>query len=514
MMQQEAWVLLVEECHLGLAEHAAPVVREWLRRGYSAVLACATADVTGFEKLVHDGFYGGVPDVCSFDDWTWDRRVDVMLSVLPGSPGPLFRDVLSPTDIPRIALPHGLTDKRNKFPADFIGHPLGYFNVLLASGLEMFHGSWEDYYAVHPEVEWGLCFEPVGVPKTDAMINGVDRKTEIIERFQLDAARPTVLYAPTFQREASLEQAGETIVQTLAGMDVNVLIRLHHLSVNLENKDAMAAHGGRDWRARGREWMEQYPNIRFVEGDSTDYFIAADVLVGDVSGACYEFMLQDKPVIFWDVPLFFEKQGTDGIAFYGRDAGVIVSSAESLSEAVTSAVHGDDPASIKRGALIQRLAYHRGYAAAVAVDGMERWILELEPYPKWGVKAVQREDLLLEQLVIERLQNAALKYESIALYGAGQHTRRLLKLIEKACRAEIHMPRIDVILDDHPLRCSLQGIVIRRPAEISRPDCVVLSTDYFQQQMTETMRNIWGDDIPVINLYAGLAWYKPRSCAV
>ncbi len=507
---EKKMVVVFEELYSGLAEHAAPVIRCLLAGKHEVVIACNAEEREFFEKLTGSGFYRGTPEIVAFDDWSWRRHVDVLFSVVPGSPGPLFRDTAGPADAIRAAMPHGLTDKSNKFPAAFIGHPLGYFNVLLASGEAMFTGSWNAYVNRHPQTEYQLKIVKAGVPKADAFFDGSFERSAVLHSLGLDVSKKTILYAPTFQREASLECFGISIMDRLASLDCNLLVRLHHLSLNLRHPDAVRAHSGRDWRKTIGEMAEKHANLRMVEGDSTPYFVASDIMVSDVSGASFEFMLQDKPVVFMDVPDFFSVHGKDGIAWWGRNAGVIAGDMDSLARCVAQQMENPRERAAERRELIQKLVYRRGDSAEFAVNTLVE-LVETRDFPLWGVQNNLRTDRLLEEYIVERLRRCLLQYEKVLIFGAGQHTEWLLKLWKQGHAQDGGIPGFAGIVDDDQKASGhLSGMDLKQPEQITAiPDCVILSTDYFQNEMRARIRELWGDGVELVDLYEAFPWRRP-----
>lgn len=383
------YTLAIEEHYAGLAEHSAPLIAECLRRGQFHILMVAPQSEIGGLKDFHRNM-GIASDVTcvSFEELDFRLNIDAMLTCHADSPGPLFCDMRSPTNIPRIARTHTLTDKKTIFPAYGRNHhPMAQFNVYFASGRAAFRGSWEEYIKLHPSILRTLKIFEIGSPKTDVLFGNVYDRTQVSKDLGLNPAKKTVLYAPTYQKEASLEQCGLEIIDIVRGMDANLLIRVHHWSLALDDPVARTlGHGGKDWRRILEQIDSDNPNARFVEGDSNPYFVASDLLIGDVSGACYEFMLQNKPVVFIDTPGFFAEHGRDGISYWGRTSGDIVSDLGDLAKVVQLNLDDSTRKEPERLALIDDLVYNPGHASEVAVDTLISMISGRIPYPKWGCR--------------------------------------------------------------------------------------------------------------------------------
>jgi hypothetical protein len=70
----------------------------------------------------------------------------------------------------------------------------------------------------------------IGMPKVDCLVDGSLRRNEVLDRLQLDPARPTILYAPTWSPASSLNKVGLELVAKLRSLDANVIVKLHDRS--------------------------------------------------------------------------------------------------------------------------------------------------------------------------------------------------------------------------------------------------------------------------------------------
>jgi len=336
----------------------------------------------------------------SFEDLNYLKwkNFDALLSYHQNAPGKLIRDIRSNTNIPRIVMTHTLTDKNTMFPIDPSENPMGHFNAYFATGPAAFKGSWEEYIKIHPSIPKTVKIFKIGRPRTDVLLSNKYDKIKILTDLNLDPYKKTVLYSPTFQKEASLEQCGLDIINIVKSMDLNLLIRVHHMSLTLDDQGAYErGHSGKDWRKILNKIDSENANVRFVEGDSNRYFVSSDLLIGDVSGSCYEFLLQNKPVVFIDSPKFFAEHGTGGISYWGRESGDIVSDLSNLANVVYSNLYNPTNKEVERKALISKLVYNPGHAAEIAVDTIIGLINGQLSYPKWRCR-LNRYRMLVQKL--------------------------------------------------------------------------------------------------------------------
>lgn len=512
-MESKSYTVLFEHDVAGLIEHLRPVVQAWLRLGQCAVIAAPAGEMnavrSGYRELESERLRF-VDSDNPLLDWS---AISALVNDQPDTPGDICRSTTSRWDIPRITMNHGLTDKKTTFPADILGNTVGLNNVLFASGPAMFCGSWVAYAEKWPEIAHSLKIIPIGAPKTDCLFDGTYCRAEVLNDLGLNPEWPTVLYAPTYQQEASLEVAGEAIIRTLASLPVNVLVRLHHFS--LDQQHALArqrGHHGRVWASVMKTIEAECPNVRHVTGSSNPYFVAADVLVGDASGASFEYVLQDKPVVFYDVPAFFACHGTEGVGFWGRNAGTIVHDTAELGEAVLDALANPEKSSGARKELIDKLVYHRGDAARRAAQALLHLIEGDLEYPDWGPRTLLWQERLLQCYLLERLARCSREFNRVALFGAGLHAHRLLRLMKRGGGAALSMPHLVVILDDgDAVPPEIDGIPVKKPEPVwsESVDAVVIASDYHQAAIRKRCRELFGPEFPVIDLFSAFPWHRP-----
>ncbi len=495
--------IVFEEICGGLTEHALPVMRACCEVGLPAIVGTFPAEIQRVGSVLAAG--GVTVDLRSFDDAPPSDVVGALYSSVPNCPGPWLCSAAYAAAVPRIAATHGLTDKKTKYPADDSTDPLGYFNTVFATGPSMFQGSWNRYCKRYPETMAAMTVVEVGAPKTDVLCVGGSGRDGLLRRLGLDPALKTVLYSPTYQREASLEQFGCEIIEVLCALAINVIVRLHHCSTDLQNEHAARfGHRGKDWRSTLAAMQRNHGNLRHVEGDSNPYFLAADLLVGDVSGACYEFLLTNKPIVFMDVPAFFDSHGRDGIGCWGRRCGVIAATPSELPLLVQAQLDHPDQRRQARDTLIRKLVYNPGRAAETAASTIRELVrgsIAVDPSAVDEHLNRMSSRFDLPKSVLERLQDRRL-----AVYGAGQHSHMLFNAL--ADTDLLNSLEIVAFVDDFPGsgKNRFRGIPVVTVGELDPDvvDCIVLSTDRFQADMAINCRRVLGPDVPVVDLYAGV----------
>lgn len=356
---------------VGLREHFEPVVAALLAEG-SCDCALVVADAE------HDAYSASafcirhrsrLPCLPATDFRFIPCRPAVTVSFHPENGSALARGFAAGITR-RVVMQHGLSDKA-AFGEVGRADPLADFDVVFLTGPVFREGSLRAYRDQHPATFERLTVVEVGSPKTDAILAQRHCRDDVLRDLRLPLERRTVCYAPTWERLASLEQAGEEIVAALASLEVNVVVKLHHASLCREPYDWVLrdGHGGKDWRRVFRELEARYPNVRLAPGhDATPYLAASDLLVSDASGVAYEFLLLDRPLVFYDVPALFDHYGRNGVHDWGRGCGEIVSDPLALRAAVERNLAAPALRQRERAEWIPRLLYHPGRAIQRATE--------------------------------------------------------------------------------------------------------------------------------------------------
>lgn len=276
----------------------------------------------------------------------------------------------------RVSIGHGLPSKvlaltpewARPFTHVFISGPLSQklYNTLVDA---------------HPEYRTALVPLKVGCPKLDGLFSDAKPSREsLLERFQLDPAKPVVLYSPAFDPGASLQTYGEDVFRKLSELkDVNVLVKLHPVSYDRSVTSLFS--NGTYWP----DVLKKYESPTFRHAGNMPILsclFASDVMLTDVSGVAWEFLLMDKPVLYFDSPKFFEniakRYGFSGnvsenpLVNVGRRAGYILRRLEDLPDMVRRAVSRPGEMSEARRQAKEQLLFNPGRASGVAAETILR----------------------------------------------------------------------------------------------------------------------------------------------
>lgn len=203
---------------------------------------------------------------------------------------------------------------------------------------------------------------PIGFPKLDPLVDGSLDRRRILTRLGLSGRRPVVLYAPTGQKDNSLETGvGEAVIQRLRRTGkYDVLIKLHD-----HPRDRAT-----DWPARLRPLLDRHTKL-VHDYDVVPYLFVADLLITDASSVSNEYSLMDRPMVFLDVPQLLAAMQKKGVALdldtWGRKGGATVRWPDEAVDAVADALAHPRRGSGLRRAMAKDLFYNPGRATDAAM---------------------------------------------------------------------------------------------------------------------------------------------------
>jgi hypothetical protein len=205
----------------------------------------------------------------------------------------------------------------------------------------------------------------IGYPKVDCLVDGSLNRAAIQASIGLDPTIPTVLYAPTWSPQWSLNTIGERLIPELARLDVNVVVKLHDRSYDRRSQTAGPVDWGHHLDAICRSW-----HVHAAHGsDASPYLFVSDVLVTDHSSVGFEFALLDRPIVVIDTPELIRtaRVGADKVRALQR-AATVVHDVEGATRAVVRSLAEPSRLSDERRALADRSFYRPGTATARAAD--------------------------------------------------------------------------------------------------------------------------------------------------
>lgn len=206
-------------------------------------------------------------------------------------------------------------------------------------------------------------FVPIGMPKTDAFFDGSIDRGAYLRKQGLDPAKKTLLYAPTWRPESSLNKLGEPLIRSMHGSRHNLMVKLHDLSYE-------PGPGG-DWRDR-LEGLKA-PNVAVItDRDATPALFSADLLISDASSVANEYTLLDRPIVFIDVPELFRKYA-DSIDMegWGQSSGPVAKDVADVHRHIEASLADPGRYEAERRRIASEGFYNPGRATEAAVAAID-----------------------------------------------------------------------------------------------------------------------------------------------
>lgn len=361
-------ILYVEE--LGFIHYIMPVVQDLKKRNLPISFYIATDyisfknELAPFNVSKNRIFY---PSICS---WLW--MADMFLSASVYGKGP--------KQAVRVNISHNLPTKVECYPREAV---LNY-NVHFLTG-PLHRDQYENMFKKYKIQAKNIQILNIGYPKSDALLQGVYKREDVLRSLGLNPENPTLLYAPAWDYGASLRSFGEDVIEKLLTLkNINTLVKLHPVSYTPETSPNFEFYtGGTNWIEK-LSCFEKYPNFRHVAKYSIDPLLrASDVMITDVSSVALEFIALDKPVIYIDCPEFYEKTlkkwgqdpelaRNDERLNAGRNAGILIKDLSELVDSVKRSLIHPEEFSGERKALSKRLLYNSGKGARSAADAITK----------------------------------------------------------------------------------------------------------------------------------------------
>jgi len=146
--------------------------------------------------------------------------------------------------------------------------------------------------------EGSAAIRLTGMPKVDQLVDGSLQRDDVLTSLGLDPRRQTVLYAPTWSPDSSLNRIGLDLIRRLTALPINLIVKLHDRS-----RDARARYSGAvDWPEAVASLLPAARGVLAPGADICPYLEAADLMLTDHSSAGFEYLLLDRPIVRIHVP--------------------------------------------------------------------------------------------------------------------------------------------------------------------------------------------------------------------
>jgi len=262
-----------------------------------------------------------------------------------------------------IHFPHVITSKTKR---DLYSKAIERITDLASPG-QIYDEDYQNYCQ-----EFGINELPnlhkIGSPKSDSLFDHEINKRNFLEERGLNPDLPVVFYAPTWNKDTSAFHWLDDIFDIPEKHNVNLIIKIHpgvYTQIGVEK-----ATGGIDWpRVFADTEGLAKKNIYNVmhKQDSADYVLASDITITDISTIWIEFYLKHKPIVFLDIPKFFERYERNALGHFEDTYGYLVKNAQSMHMTIEGMLRGElqykKPESIE-----DKLVYNKGKATDAALE--------------------------------------------------------------------------------------------------------------------------------------------------
>jgi CDP-glycerol glycerophosphotransferase (TagB/SpsB family) len=141
----------------------------------------------------------------------------------------------------------------------------------------------------------------IGYPKLDGLIDGSFCRDEVLRSYGADPAKLSVLYAPSWCSNFSLEQIGDELTDLLSDGPWTLLVKLHPRSYQLKTRSIGESMGHKhNWREFLDDRAKQGRLIHVLDQDTCRYMTAADILITDQGSTLFEYMVLGRPILYYD----------------------------------------------------------------------------------------------------------------------------------------------------------------------------------------------------------------------
>ncbi len=263
--------------------------------------------------------------------------------------------------IKKCLIQHGVILNERWMKRHFFRKTIADFDIILLNG-EFDYNRIKQYYQNNAE---DFEVHPIGFPFLDRIKLLDENPAKYLGKLSQRPKKMNVLVAPSWSGLNLLENNGidylDEVVAILSGMDVNTIVKLHACSYN----KIMA--GGVDWKKHLAKY-EKYENIKIdYDVDDIPAIKYCDVLITDISSRSFNFLLLEKPVIYYFPTSATRENGdTNRIAMVKKSA-VSATSPENIRE-ILSRFMNNGKHTPKQNLKSDELFTNYGNATAAAVD--------------------------------------------------------------------------------------------------------------------------------------------------
>ncbi|KGJ89292.1 CDP-glycerol glycerophosphotransferase family protein [Thalassotalea sp. ND16A] len=228
-------------------------------------------------------------------------------------------------------------------------------------------------------------YEIVGYPKFDPLINDSLEYQPLFTN-----GKPTVLYAPTWismakegakqhrfslYGESSLPLWGVNLLKHMPE-SVNFIVKFHSLvhengnSVNKQMEDYVKQHG-----------LEHRIKILYAD-NILQYMDQADVMISDISSACYEWFHFNRPIIYANpAPVHYKPSDDISSNTFAWQAGDVINSEDDIATLINNNLNADPHQEMRKKIFHYSIFQPDGHATERQADAIAKLLHQHESVP-------------------------------------------------------------------------------------------------------------------------------------
>jgi len=225
----------------------------------------------------------------------------------------------------------------------------GFFDLYCTTGPVMT----ENFLKIAKQKKHFLVKE-TGWPKLDPVYNNKwnfnDRKSHLIDQYDLNPELPILLYAPTFPTKYTSAPDLHDSIKNLNNGKFNWIIKFHPLMDKL---------------IQGQYKQLENKNLRVVdELNILPIMAGSDLLITDTSSVAYEFLSFDRPLITYK-------------AIARKEKGINIQHPTDLSSAIERSLMNPDEFSTNRASCLREIhPYSDGLSSSRLLKGIETVLID------------------------------------------------------------------------------------------------------------------------------------------
>ncbi len=209
----------------------------------------------------------------------------------------------------------------------------------------------------------------IGLPKLDEILCTQPTRDAVLSEYGADPGKLALLYAPSWNPELSLNSIGEELIEALPKTGWTVMVKPHPMS--LQTFGDISGYKRYNWHQYLSRLHREGVIVYITDQNACRYLKAADILISDHGSTTYEYMILNRPILYYDTVKAASIMTMPETLPKLRRVVVSFQSAPEVLDIIKNQKWKDFPAEPEiRRELIEFRFYDIGQAAIRAVDAI------------------------------------------------------------------------------------------------------------------------------------------------